>query len=88
MKEVKLDPIPGEPFTDHSKIYAFVCPERGEGIVSFGNTIETQRPMVCMSLTVAEVLTPVAEEMARITGKKIELREYTMSKIITTILRK
>jgi hypothetical protein len=82
MKEIRFDPIPGESFTDHSKIYAFVCPEPGEGIVACGPTAESQRPMICMSLTMVKKLIPIAEEMTRITGKKIELREYTVSGIL------
>lgn len=69
----------------HEKIYAFVCPEQDQGILSMGDSLETQKPLVVMSKRLAESLIPMVKESFSSFGKRIELREYSMSLIIETI---
>jgi hypothetical protein len=74
--------------SEQDTIYAYVCPEEGQGIVSWGDSVEEQRPLVFMRLKNAEKLKPVIKDRFNGLGRKVELREFKLSKILDVICEK
>jgi hypothetical protein len=63
----------------HTKIYAFIAEGEGEGIVAFGHPDVGITPLVTLgeSDAVMTMMRRRAKDIAEITGKKINLVEFT-----------
>ncbi len=54
----------------------------GDSIVSFGDTLDTQKPMVTADPRVAEIFLSLAQKIANETGRKMTLAKFTVRKDI------
>lgn len=76
MKLVDQEPHPKADIRDHTKLYAVICPQPGQGILSAGDSVETQKPLVFMSKAMVDDLIPHIKKMFSGHGRKVEVREY------------
>lgn len=67
------------------KIYAFVCPDNDGGILSMGDSPQNQIPLVMMSSDIAKEIIPNVRLIYGGHGKRVELREFTMSKLVEVV---
>lgn len=70
------------------KIYAYLAenPEPiGERIVSVGTTLETQKPLVSVDRGILERFRLEVEEVAKLTGLKIRLVEFSHRSVLEEI---
>lgn len=67
---------------EHDYLYAFICPEKGEGIIAIGPNNESQLPLVFMSMETVNYFLKNHRALLKASGKKVELRKYKFMEVI------
>lgn len=67
------------------KIYAFVCPEEGQGILSIGDSPNHQMPLVFMNKQMGLDLIPEIRNIYGGHGHVVQLAEYELKSVVETV---